>query len=404
LDKASLDALFNLRGKVELGLGPMNRLLEALGHPESGSRIIHLAGTNGKGSTLAGLETLFLASGYTTGAFISPHLVHFNERFRLNGQPASDALVDAALEQVCAALGVSVAGLGQTSEKELGASFFEISFAMALLILKGADWLLVETGLGGRLDATNALQHPLATVITRIGFDHMDYLGQSLPEITGEKLGIFKPGAAAFLAPQEPEVVELARSKALELGVPLWEADRQSLAGMPLGLAGRHQEENLATSLLVYRQLCPPERRLDPNAEARALASVRWAGRLERVGENLLLDGAHNAQGLAALLAYLKEFHGGKKILLGLGWMTGKNLLEGFDGTGLDLTFLPLAGGFFQAEPDPRNALVLLGPCLAPHSPKAALGAWRAGGFKDFDLVVFSGSLYLVGQFKSLLG
>ncbi|MDT8445915.1 MAG: hypothetical protein RRB13_03320 [bacterium] len=405
MERAVLEGLFSLRGKIELGLGPINRLLERMGRPDRDLNLIHLAGTNGKGSSLVGLEALLLASGYRTGAFISPHLVRFNERYRLDGLSASDAQVDAALAAVCDALGCRPEDLAQAQEKSLGASFFEISFAMALWLFKeqAVDWALIETGLGGRLDATNGLLGPKAVLITKIGLDHMDYLGADLRSIAREKLGIAKPGAPLFWARQEPGLDDLAQARADALGVPLIPVDPGLTQGMSLGLAGAHQAENLSSSLALYRHLCPPERRLSPAQEAQVLGQLSWPGRLEYVTPSLLLDGAHNAQGLAALLAHLKAQHRGQKILLGLGWMQGKNLLEGFDPMGLDLEYLPLVGSYYGAESDPESSLVPLGPTWAPKSPGEALKSWQEGEFKAFDLVVLAGSLYLLGQLKALM-
>lgn len=405
MDRAVLDALFNLRGKIELGLGPTTRLLEKLGRPERGLDVVHIAGTNGKGSTLAGLEALLSASGFKTGAFISPHLVRFNERYRINGRPVEDGTLDRALEAVCAALGVRPEDLPRTDEKTLGASFFEISFALALWIFaqEGVDWALIETGLGGRLDATNALEAPRACVLTRIGLDHMDYLGETLPEIAQEKLAILKPGALAVLAPQVELVRALARRKAQDLGLELIEAQPEATEGLELGLVGAYQRENLATALTAYQRLCPPARQLDRAGVAQTFKNLRWPGRLEYVAPNLLLDGAHNQDGLAGLLAHLKERHGHQRILLGLGWMQGKNLLEPLQETDLDLTFLPLKGRFYGAEPQPEASLRPLGPCLEPLDPGDALTAWRRGEFDRFDLTVLAGSLYLIGELKALL-
>lgn len=406
MERAVLDALFNLRGKVELGLGPTKRLLEALGRPERGLKLVHFAGTNGKGSTLVGLESLLIASGYRTGAFISPHLVRFNERYRINGEPINDDLLDSGLEAVCAALGTSPQELPERDEKTLGASFFEISFALALWVFQHSkvDWALIETGLGGRLDATNAIKQPKACVITRIGMDHMDYLGETLEQIASEKLGIVKPGAALVLAPQQESVRQQALSRAQEVAAPLIEADPKALEGVALGLKGSYQQENLATALAAYHHLCPKKRRLSPVVEAQVLAQLRWPGRLEYAAPNLLLDGAHNHEGLQSLLQYLNAAHQGQKILLGLGWMQGKDLLGPLSEGPENLTFLPLKGSFYGAEPNPEKYLKPLGPTWATMSPLEALEAWRQGQFEDFDLTVLAGSLYLIGQIKAQLG
>jgi len=398
-----LSGLFNLRGKVALGLGPMERLLDRLNHPEQNKQIIHFAGTNGKGSTLVAVEALLIASGYSVTSFISPHLVEFNERFRLQGEPVSDAGLHGALEQVCQSLGVQIADLEHTDPATLGASFFEISFAMALLIGQASDWLLVETGLGGRLDATNVLQSPKGCVITSIGLDHMEYLGDTLGSITGEKLGILKPGAAVFLAPQAPEVTLLVRQKAAVMGLTLFEANQEQIQGMTLGLKGAHQQENLATACLVYQELCPPQKQMDAQTLALCLSSLSWPGRLEFIGPDVLVDGAHNQGGFNSLIAYLKANHRGKKILLGVGWMGGKALFEGLDLSGLDVTFIPLSGTYPGAEAHPELALSPHGPTLEPKRVALAYQEWKDGVYEGFDLLVIAGSLYLIGELKAFL-
>ena len=401
--QADLEGLFSLRGKVKLDLGPMRRLLSRLGNPQNNLRIVHFAGTNGKGSTLVTLESLLLASGFSVSSFISPHLVRFNERFRVDGNESSDQAVEAALSTVCEALGIEIADLASAEEKQLGASFFEISFAMALLIGQSSEWMLVETGLGGRLDATNGIEAPEACIITRVGLDHMEYLGSTLEEIALEKLGIFKQGAKVFLAPQETIVANLARVQAEALGLSLYEASTEDVPALELGLLGSHQQENAATAYLAYQHLCPASRQLNEQALAHCLEQVCWPARLEMIGDRLLLDGAHNQAGLSSLLTFLKEKYSQQKILLGLGWMQGKELFNAFDPQGLDLTFLPLRGRFFGAELSPETALEHIGPILAPRSITQAYQDWQAGDLDRFDLVVFAGSLYLIGELKALL-
>jgi len=401
--KSDIDGLFNLRGKIEFGLGPMKRLLEKLGHPEESPQIVHFAGTNGKGSTLVALEALLVSSGFKVVSFTSPHLVKLNERFRIDGQVVTDLVLEQALGQVCAALGLSISNLRQANRQKIEASFFEISFAIALLIGSKADWLLVETGLGGRLDATNAISSPVGCVITRVGMDHMEYLGTTIKEIASEKLGILKPGAKFFLAPQAEPVTLLARQKAKLMGLELYEVSLGINNPIPFGLKGEHQQENVATALCAYQKLCPSDAQLSQQAAEQCLKTVKWAGRLEEVGAGLLTDGAHNQDGICALMSYLKQAYNGEKILLALGWMQGKNLFESFDAQGINLTFLPLRGDFYRAEPRPELVLQSLGETLSPRSVKQAFWDWQKGAFKGYSVVVVAGSLYVVGELKALM-
>lgn len=403
MDPAQLSGLFNLRGKVSLGLGPMEGLLAKLPSLKEHRQTIHFAGTNGKGSTLVTLESLLLASGESVCSFTSPHLVKFNERFRVDGKSVSDQKLQEALGEVCQALGVGVEDLAQTTSEQLGASFFEISFAMALLIGRHSDWMLVETGLGGRLDATNVLKAPRACVITSIGLDHTEYLGTDLASITKEKLGILKPGASVFLAPQAEEVGSLVRQHVRDMGLTLFESDPKELKGLSLGLSGEHQKENAATSVLIYRQMVPPEKQLGPIEVAHCLAEVSWPGRLERLEEDILLDGAHNQAGFGRLLAHLKTHYKGKRVLLAVGWMQGKDLFDEVQTEDLDLTFLPLVGEYYGASAHPETELSKLGPTLSPKRVALAYEEWKAGRYEGFDLLVIAGSLYLIGELKAYL-
>ncbi|MDH5561354.1 MAG: hypothetical protein OEY59_10935, partial [Deltaproteobacteria bacterium] len=202
--------LFGLRSnKDQYELTTIRQILEKLGQPQRHPRIVHIAGTNGKGSTLVTLEKLLIESGFSVGSTISPHLLSFNERFRINGLAASEQLLDVAFHRVREVCGYNEALL--IDERRLPSiqpSFFEFSIAMAFVIFQGQnlDFLLLETGLGGRLDATNIITNPLVNIITQIDYDHQTFLGESLKEITMEKMGIIKKGAKVFLARQKESV------------------------------------------------------------------------------------------------------------------------------------------------------------------------------------------------------
>ncbi len=318
--------LARLRGlhprRIDLSLGRLERLLERLDHPERRlAPVVHIAGTNGKGSTLAMLDAMLQAAGRRVQRYISPHLVQFNERFLFDGRPIGETELADVLD-VC-----ERANLGQPITE------FEITTAAAFLAFSRhpADALLIETGLGGRLDATNVIARPRLTAIAPISLDHQDYLGQRLEQIAFEKAGILKPGVACVLGPQPPEVLAVIRARAAELGAPLtvhgadWQARR--VAGrlevrlgartldLPLPvLPGCHQIDN--AGLAVVAALALGELAPDASAIAAGLRAARWPARLQLLrrgplvellprGWQLWLDGGHNRAAAQALAASL---------------------------------------------------------------------------------------------------
>jgi dihydrofolate synthase/folylpolyglutamate synthase len=304
---------------IDLSLGRIERLLVALDRPEMRlPPAIHVAGTNGKGSTIAFLRAILEAAGYRVQAYTSPHLVRFAERIRLaDGLIAEDRL-QALLEQC------ERANAGEPI------TFFEITTAAAFLAFAEdkADALLLETGLGGRLDATNVVARPLLTAITPISIDHVDFLGPTLTAIAGEKAGILKPGVPAILGPQPPEAFAVIERAAAALGAPLyrhaeWEAApapsgclafrgrRWSLELPRPGLLGAHQYDNAGLAIAMAEQLGAFD--ISPEAIAKGLAAVEWPARLQRLTRGplaaalpgpeweLWLDGGHNPAGAEAL-------------------------------------------------------------------------------------------------------
>ncbi|MGF1623277.1 MAG: bifunctional folylpolyglutamate synthase/dihydrofolate synthase [Alphaproteobacteria bacterium] len=309
-----LQRLTQLHPKViDLSLGRLTRLLGVLGNPHLASPpVIHVAGTNGKGSVCAYLVAMLRARGLRVHAYTSPHLVRFNERIALDGRHIDDDRLTALLEE-CEA-----ANAGEAI------TFFEITTAAAFLAYARApgDVLVLETGLGGRADATNVIPRPLATAITSISMDHMQFLGPTLAAIAAEKAAIQKPGVPSIVAPQEPAALAPIAAYAASVGAPLLRYGRDwsvaaetdcllfSSAGealrLPLpGLPGRHQVENAGVALATAAML-PPRLRPDADAMATGLRTVDWPARLQRLrrgplvgllppGWELWLDGGHNA-------------------------------------------------------------------------------------------------------------
>ena len=283
---------------VKLGLENTHRLLDRLHLPPPGLKIAHVAGTNGKGSTCAFLHALIAAAQPGgTGLFTSPHLVRFNERLR----DEHAEIDDAALTRLLSELRTAAAALDPHP------TFFELTFALALRWFgeRRLAWAVHETGLGGRLDATNTLT-PEVCVITRIGLDHMEVLGTTLAQIAAEKAGIIKPGVPVVTGPQAPEAMAVLRRVAAERGAP-WIEVTAPWTASPLGLAGEHQRWNAALAVAAFRATGLS---LSEDALHAALADTRWPGRFERLAPDLVLDGAHNEDGAAALARTWSETFG----------------------------------------------------------------------------------------------
>ena len=297
------------------GLGRMQRAVDLLGNPEQTYPIIHVTGTNGKGSTIAFMRELFVAHGKTVGTFTSPHIVSIHDRICINGQPISDTdfirLADKvkAMEQ----------RLLETHDQ---LSFFELLTLIALLYFKEqkVDLVLLEVGIGGLLDTTNVVTGEIA-IITSIGLDHQETLGDSLTAIAEQKAGIFKPGNSAVIANLAQEAQLVCQRTATDLGVSFYQADQDfsfrngnfssSLADfnhLILGLEGAYQEENAALALQAFLLfMAQRDEKVDQEAVRAALQATKWAGRLEAITEHIYLDGAHNLPALERLVEFIQE-------------------------------------------------------------------------------------------------
>ncbi|MBO4793195.1 MAG: bifunctional folylpolyglutamate synthase/dihydrofolate synthase [Deltaproteobacteria bacterium] len=308
-----LDFLYGLRQSViKLGLKNIALLLAQLGHPQKAFKSIHVAGTNGKGSTSACLAAILDAAGYKVGLYTSPHLQRFNERIRVGRRQISDEELAALIEEIRAR------ARGQS------ATFFEFTTALAFLWFarQEVDFAVIETGMGGRLDAT-VLIRPLVSIVTPVSFDHMSSLGNTLAAIAGEKSYIIKAHTPVVIGPQEPEALEvlLTRAARMEAPVRLWGRDfdasarengfayhgREDIALLRPGLPGRHQHANLATSLCAAELLNEQGFHVERAAMESGVRNVEWPGRLEWFPGRILLDGAHNAAGARVLAQYLAD-------------------------------------------------------------------------------------------------
>jgi dihydrofolate synthase/folylpolyglutamate synthase len=408
------DYLFGLKASgPKFGLDRMRGLAGALGHPERAGPVIHLAGTNGKGSVASMLDAIFQAAGWRTGLYTSPHLVKLGERVQVNRQMLSEAEImdyTRELRPVAEKLGRFDAGDHP--------SFFEFMTAMAFLQFarRRCDISLVEVGLGGRLDATNVVQ-PEAAVITSIGLDHCEYLGDTLEKIAAEKAGIIKPGRPVVLgrmpAAAENVIRDIARQQASRV-VSVNEVLGGGLANCPrTNLEGDYQRWNAATAALVARTM-PPAWRLDDAVVARGLQQASWPGRWQRVrladGRLLVLDASHNPEGAQVLDDNLKKLAaetGRAPVVItgALGAARAGPLLETIGRHAREIYFTVPK----QARACPFDELEALVPAGFPgrthRAEVAELFPARqtcAAGGPD-DVTVVTGSIYLVGEVLACL-
>lgn len=294
-------------------------LLSRLGNPQEGIKIIHVAGTNGKGSVCAYLNAMLLAGGKKTGLFTSPHLVRINERFQINGEDVSDE------QFLNAFLKVEKAAKEYEAEGEGHPSYFETLFLMGMLIFKeaGVEYLVMETGLGGRLDATNVVEKPLACIITSISRDHTEYLGDTLEAIAGEKAGIIKAGFPVIYDASQPGPASVIAAKAKEMGSPAWpmepsfyEMKTQSREGITFTFAypgGEKAElaipyvakyQMMNASLAFYTMhILQDVHDIPKNVLAEGLSKIKWPCRMEMAAPGVIIDGAHNEDGIAQFVS-----------------------------------------------------------------------------------------------------
>jgi dihydrofolate synthase/folylpolyglutamate synthase len=320
-------ALYRLRWLgAKFGLENTRRLAALAGNPHERLRFIHVAGTNGKGSTCAMLESIYRAAGLRVGLYTSPHLVSFRERIQVGRRLISPADVVRLVHEMQPWLATFPADHCPT--------FFEVVTVMALRYFEEQRCELVvwETGMGGRLDATNIVT-PLASVITNIGFDHQQWLGTTLAQIAAEKAGIIKPGVPVLTATDAPEALAVIEATARARGAPLTVlAPEASLppefAAVQVPLPGAHQRRNAALAVATVRML-GDKIPVGPEAIARGLSAVQWPGRLQLVtrpgGQRVLLDAAHNPAGIEALVTALQTAFPGERFALVLGILRDKD-------------------------------------------------------------------------------
>lgn len=413
-------------------LTDIRAFLHEMGDPDRKLSIIHVAGTNGKGSVCAFLTSLYRNAGFRTGTFISPHLVTVRERFLLNNEMVSPGKLQAAFETVLETVNIM---------KEKGyshPSYFEFLFymAMALFADETPELVILETGLGGRLDATNVVENPLACVITSISLDHIMYLGDTIEAVAGEKAGIIKRQVPVIYDDTVPEASEVIRERAVQMAskaYPVGKGDFSILETKDQGLSIRaegeaaqafaaagplvleipfeapYQAENAMLAVKTAVVLGQRERgfRLTEAQITEGIRTARWAGRMERAGENLYLDGAHNPGGIKAFIqaAASMAARQKKKAYLLFGAVSDKDyramarlLCEGISWAGIGVVHIDssrsmdtevLAEAFSQAYKGLVRAFETAGEALREMKKQAG-----------DELLFCAGSLYLIGELK----
>lgn len=453
----ALDFIHGLnRFGTKLGLQNITKLLDILGNPHKGIKIIHVAGTNGKGSTCAMIDSILRSAGFKVGLYTSPYLEVFNERMRVNGENISDDDLARLTDKVHAAvMYMRENNLGSPTE-------FEVVTAIGFLYFKeqSVDFLVLEVGMGGRLDATNVVT-PMVSVITPISLDHQQYLGNTLEDIAREKCGIIKPGIPVVTSLQEYEAMRVIEEVSNSLNCKLikvsneqarescetvyyhlisddekglvfdLKTQKNTFPGLKIQLIGRHQLDNAATAVAAIEVLNMQGIKIKSDAIYSGLRNARWPGRLELISENptILIDGAHNIAGIKTLKEALNQYYSNRKKILVLG------ILEDKDYKDMLHDIVPVADIIITTAPNNPRALAaceladiiaeLFGDSVIQMNAKDLdIGkkinsnttiqvyaeemiedaAKLAKALADSEyMIVFAGSLYMIGYVRTLL-
>ena len=400
-------------------------LLRRLGHPEEHFDIVHVAGTNGKGSVCAFLESIERAAGKKTGLFTSPHLVHINERFQINRENVDDrSFLDAFLR-------VKAVIDEMTADGFCHPTYFEILFAVGMVIFdrSGIDILIMETGLGGRLDATNTVAHPGACVITSISLDHTEYLGDTVELIAAEKAGIIKEGVPVIFDARDPRSAQVIRKKADEMhapAIPFYEAMAQVVSrndnGIDFVLNNRYydykavhvpfladyQVANSSLAMMAARVI-DPDRRISDRTIVRAVADTRWAGRMECVLPGVVLDGAHNEDGIRQFLKTVRETEKRHSVSLLFAAVAEKNYHEMIHELATQAHFSSIVvtqvGGVRKVDAEEFAAIFRKETGVTVTAVKDVREAFETALSRrpEGGVLFCAGSLYMVGEIEAYL-
>lgn len=415
--QTAIDYLFGLQKfGIKLGLETISKLLAALGNPHAGLRCIHVAGSNGKGSTCAFLHAICKEAGYKAGLYTSPHLSDFTERIKINDSCIAKAHVEALVEEI---------RMVCQKESLFTITFFEFATALALLYFyrKGADPVIVETGMGGAYDATNCLT-PVLTAITSISLDHQKYLGLTISAIASEKAGIIKSGVPLICGARQKKVRKLFQNRCRITGSEMlcidddfltkknasgrfiFEGRGVLLQDLSSGLSGDHQLDNAAVAIAGAAMLRQQGYDISDAAIGRGIRHVRWPGRLELLGRSpdIIADGAHNPEAWLALKQFIGQNYRGKKQIFVLGILQDKNIGEMVRLVAEDAYALI----FCKPESDRAAGYKMLENFISFSEKKKvfwienSLAAYvqALGMAEKNDLICITGSLFLVGELR----
>ncbi len=388
-------------------LAQVKDFLRELGSPQESLSVIHVAGTNGKGSVCADLTAILREAGYQVGTFVSPHLMDVGERFLINGQPADEELFEEAFRQV-----LSVTKQ-MTERGYCHPTFFEFVFLMAMVMFrqKQVDYAVLETGMGGRLDATNVIDRPLACIITSISLDHTQYLGDTIPKIAREKAGIIKAGVPVIYDDQDSSASKVIRKRAGELGAPAFPVGKADVTEEDkTSFAAPYQAVNGALAKKALEVLRVPG--TDEETCRRALKKVCWPGRMEEAEADIWLDGAHNPGGIRAFIqAVIRQLEGEQRGLhLLFAAVDDKDygemihlLCKGLPLKRVTVVHLRSDRGLASqalAEQFKKEGCMAVEACETTREALQCALAHKAEG----DRLYVAGSLYLIGEIKELLG
>ena len=405
---------------IDLGLERMLQLMERLGNPHLDIKTVHIAGTNGKGSTASFISSILSKAGYRTGLYTSPHLERFSERIKIDGAEISEDAIDAISHEVKAAARSLPAG---------EPTYFEFTTALAFLYFakEQVDIAVIETGLGGRLDATNIIS-PLVSIITPISLDHMEYLGDSIEEVAAEKGGIIKNGTAVIIGRQEGAALHVLQQIAGTKGAETFlmgrdfrisdlSADpfdycglKRRIEGIEISMYGDYQKENASLALACIERLALDGYRVNDDHLLSGIKETFWPGRFEIIDDNppFILDGAHNPAAAKGLAQSLKtRFNGGRGVFV-LGFMGDKDIKA------ILAEFAPLASDMILTRPAGDRAF---DPAAAAPESLNALPPSRVSVIGDIkeainegimlakekSFIIITGSLYMVGEARTIL-
>lgn len=420
----------------EHGPETTREFLDFLGAPERNIPIIHVAGTNGKGSVCSYISSALVKADYSVGMFTSPHLVKLNERFAIDGKPISEGVFVEVFQE-------TLRRIREFGKEGYFPTNFELLFFVAMILydVYPVDFLILETGLGGRLDATNSVEKPLLTVITEIGYDHMQYLGTTIEDIAAEKAGIIKPGVPVVFFDKRPESTQIIKQRALELNcraIPVESRNIENVelsrddagnkciafsynslydkyADLKLATEARYQAENGAVAVTCLEVLRDLGVRISELEIRQGLLAAKWEGRMEEIRPGIYVDGAHNLDGIDAFLDSISqiECEGRKLLLFGVvGDKEYKDMIlrilksrqfEAIFVSALATERSVSVSDLKIAFEDSKDELGIIGLPIKYYSNVRDAVTDIITMRKSKDLVFAGGSLYLAGEIKSLV-